>query len=112
MLNLFVPVYLLFMPKVDLVPGWIDFFWLMVLSLLCTVFAFNLSVRSLSRISPFTVNLSFNLEPLYGILLAFVVFQEHMQLGTSFYVGIAIIFSTVVVQTVRVYNKEKYPKIK
>lgn len=109
-LNLFVPLYLLFLPPVNLLPSWGDFFWLLVLSLFCTVIAFNLSVRSLTKISPFTVNLSYNLEPLYGILLAFMVFQEHMMLGLSFYAGIGIIFSTVILQTLRVYNNEKHLK--
>jgi drug/metabolite transporter (DMT)-like permease len=107
LLNLFVPIYLWFIPTKDLVPGWTDFFWLMVLSLLCTVFAFNLSVRSLTRISPFTVNLSFNLEPVYGMLLAFILFKEHTLLGTSFYAGMGIIFSTVIFQSIRVYQKGK-----
>ncbi len=107
LLNLFVPIYLGFIPTKNLLPGWSDFFWLMVLSLLCTVFAFNLSVRSLTRISPFTVNLSFNLEPIYGMLLAFIIFKEHTILGASFYAGVGIIFSTVIFQSMRVYQKEK-----
>lgn len=107
LLNLFVPIYLVFIPTKNLIPGWTDFFWLLVLSLLCTVFAFNLSVRSLTRISPFTVNLSFNLEPIYGMLLAFIIFKEHTLLGFSFYAGIGIIFSTVIFQSMRVYQKGK-----
>jgi drug/metabolite transporter (DMT)-like permease len=69
------------------------------------VLAFNLSVRSLSKISPFTVNLSFNLEPVYGIALAFVFFKEYKEVGIPFYMGIAIIFLTVVIQTLRVYKQ-------
>jgi drug/metabolite transporter (DMT)-like permease len=88
-----------------LLPTIPDFLWLLVLSLFCTVLAFNLSVRSLSKISPFTVNLSFNLEPVYGIALAFIFFKEYKEVGLSFYIGIAIIFLTVVIQTLRVYKQ-------
>jgi drug/metabolite transporter (DMT)-like permease len=70
------------------------------------VLAFNLSVRALTRISPFTVNLSFNLEPVYGILLAFLIFGEHQDLGLSFYTGLLIIFLTVVIQTIRIAKKQ------
>jgi drug/metabolite transporter (DMT)-like permease len=101
-LNFVVPVYLQFVPVGSIFPDLMDLIWLLVLSLFCTVLAFNLSVRALSSISPFTVNLSFNLEPVYGILLAFLIFKEHLELGFSFYAGLSIIFLTVVIQTVRV----------
>jgi drug/metabolite transporter (DMT)-like permease len=107
-LNIIVPIYLLFFPAAYLVPTASDFFWLIVLSLFCTVLAFNLSVRSLQKISPFTVNLTFNLEPVYGILLAFIIFKENEFLGMSFYAGLSIIFLTVILQSWRVWHAEKY----
>ena len=110
-LNLFVPIYLLFIPEVRLFPNVSDLSWLIILSLFCTVLAFNLSVRSLKFISPFTVNLSYNLEPIYGILLAFLVYNENKYLGYSFYLGFAIIFITVVIQSWRVWKAEKSPTI-
>jgi drug/metabolite transporter (DMT)-like permease len=103
-LNFILPFYLQFVSFSSLIPGVSDFLWLVVLSLLCTVLAFNLSIRALKKISPFTVNLSYNLEPVYGILLAFVIYQEHMELGFSFYVGLFIIFLTVVLQSARVWK--------
>ncbi len=105
-LNFVVPVYLLFVPVDSIFPDLMDFVWLLVLSLFCTVLAFNLSVRALSSISPFTVNLSFNLEPVYGILLAFLLFKEHLEVGFSFYAGLTIIFLTVVIQTIRVAKNQ------
>jgi drug/metabolite transporter (DMT)-like permease len=105
-LNFVVPVYLQFVPVASILPNFMDFVWLLVLSLFCTVLAFNLSVRALSSISPFTVNLSFNLEPVYGILLAFVLFKEHLEVGFSFYAGLTIIFLTVVIQTIRVAKNQ------
>lgn len=108
-LTLLLPFYLAYSPAQQILPTIPDFMWLLVLSLFCTVLAFNLSVRSLSKISPFTVNLSFNLEPVYGIALAFIFFKEYKEVGLSFYMGIAIIFLTVVIQTLRVY-KQTGPK--
>lgn len=103
-LNFILPFYLQFVSFSSFLPGISDFIWLMVLSLFCTVLAFNLSIRALKKISPFTVNLSYNLEPVYGILLAFVIYKEHMELGLSFYVGLFIIFLTVVLQSGRVWK--------
>lgn len=102
-LNFIVPVYLFFSPETHLIPSWTDLFWLIVLSLFCTVLAFELSVSALTKLSPFTVNLSYNLEPVYGILLAFVIYQEHQTLGLHFYLGLGIIFLTVILQTLRVW---------
>lgn len=104
-LSVLLPFYLAYSPPQYILPTLADFLWLLVLSLFCTVLAFNLSVRSLSKISPFTVNLSFNLEPVYGIALAFIFFKEYKEVGLSFYLGIAIIFLTVVIQTLRVYKQ-------
>lgn len=103
-LNFILPFYLQFVSFSGFLPDLSDFIWLMVLSLLCTVLAFNLSIRALKKISPFTVNLSYNLEPVYGIVLAFVIYKEHMELGLSFYVGLFIIFLTVVLQSARVWK--------
>jgi drug/metabolite transporter (DMT)-like permease len=105
LLTLLLPFYLAFFPTQYLLPSTSDLIWLLVLSLFCTVLAFNLSVRSLTKISPFTVNLSFNLEPVYGIALAFIFFKEYEEVGIPFYIGIAIIFLTVVLQTLRVYKQ-------
>lgn len=105
LLTLLLPFYLAFFPTQYLLPSISDLIWLLVLSLFCTVLAFNLSVRSLTKISPFTVNLSFNLEPVYGIALAFIYFKEYEEVGIPFYIGIAIIFLTVVLQTLRVYKQ-------
>jgi drug/metabolite transporter (DMT)-like permease len=104
-LTFFLPFYFQFFPVERYLPTSLDFVWLMVLSLFCTVLAFNLSIRSLQNISPFTVNLSYNLEPVYGIALAFLIYQEHRELGPSFYFGIGIIFLTVLIQTFRTWGK-------
>jgi drug/metabolite transporter (DMT)-like permease len=103
-LSLLLPVYLYFFPVQQFLPSWSDTGWLLVLSLFCTVLAFNLSMNALRKISPFTVNLSYNLEPLYGILLAFIIYREDRELQKGFYIGISIILVTVVLQSLRIWK--------
>lgn len=74
---------------------------LSLLALCCTVAMCLLLNRSQERISPFTVSLSFNLEPVYSIFLAILIFHEDEQLGLSFYVGLSLIVLSLVLQTLR-----------
>jgi drug/metabolite transporter (DMT)-like permease len=104
-LSLLLPAYLYFVPADHLLPGPGDWGWLLVLSLACTVLAFNLSMSALQRISAFTVNLSYNLEPVYGILLAFVVFREDKHLNGGFYMGFFLIILSIVLQMMRLWRK-------
>jgi drug/metabolite transporter (DMT)-like permease len=104
-LTVLMPLYLWRWPAPSLLPGWQDWGWLLVLSLACTVLAFNLSMRALELISAFTVNLSYNLEPVYGILLAFLIFREDRFLGRGFYIGFFLILVSIVLQTLRLKRK-------
>jgi drug/metabolite transporter (DMT)-like permease len=104
-LTLILPGYLQFFHVGFSIPTAPDWGWLIILSWLCTVFAFFLSLRALKKVSAFTVNLSYNLEPVYGIVLAFFIFHENEELGYSFYAGLCLIVSAVVLQTGRVYRK-------
>lgn len=103
-LSILLPAYLHYFPVQQFLPSWSDTGWLLVLSLFCTVLAFNLSMSALRKISPFTVNLSYNLEPLYGILLAFIIYREDRELENGFYTGISIILFTVVLQSMRIWK--------
>ena len=76
-------------------PTLADTGWLLVLSLACTVYAFSQYVELLRRLSVFTINLSFNLEPVYGITLAALIFGEHHQLTAQFYIASAVILAAV-----------------
>ncbi len=106
-LSVILPFYLHLFPADHMVPTTSDFLWLLALSWFCTVLAFQLSMNALKKISAFTVNLTYNLEPVYGILLAFAVYQENKDLGSSFYAGLAIIILAVALQTVNVYVNHK-----
>jgi drug/metabolite transporter (DMT)-like permease len=102
-LSILLPFYLRIFPASHFLPTPSDFLWLLVLSWLCTVLAFQLSMNALKKISAFTVNLTYNLEPVYGILLAFAIYKENKQLGNSFYIGLSIIILAVILQTLDVY---------
>lgn len=103
-LTILLPFYLDRFPPHHFWPTLTDFGWLLFLAWFCTVWAFQLSSYALKKISAFTVNLAYNLEPVYGILLAFLVYKENKFLGWNFYVGLAIIVLAVFLQMVRVYR--------
>ena len=105
------PFYFHFFPAAYFVPTLSDIFWLLVLAGLCTVFAFNLSLKALQHISAFTVNLTYNFEPIYSILLAFIIFKENKFLGPGFYYGVALILLAVSLQMLRVYRERKGQKL-
>lgn len=106
-LTLLVPVYLFLFPADHIVPTLSDTGWLLVLGWFCTVWSFNLAMNALKRISAFTVILTYNLEPLYGIGLAFIIYQEHKLLQGHFYWGLSLIMLSVMLQTWLVYRQHK-----
>jgi drug/metabolite transporter (DMT)-like permease len=110
-LTLLMPFYLQLFPAPSLVPGLADLGWLLVLSWVCTVLAFNLQMFALQKISAFTVSLSYNLEPVYGILLAFAVFREDKYLNKGFYVGLGIILGSIMLQTLRLWRRKLKPAV-
>lgn len=107
-LMIILPLYLHFFPAAYLMPTTTDWLWLLFLSAVCTVYAFDLSLQALKKISAFTVNLSFNLEPVYSIIMAFIIFKENQFLGIGFYAGFLLILFAVTIQMVRVRNERKY----
>jgi drug/metabolite transporter (DMT)-like permease len=100
-LGLLLPVYLYFFPVERLLPDMHDAFYLLILSLICTVGLYFALVESLRKVPVFTVNLSFNLEPIYSILLAFLFFNESKEVNFSFYIGLTIIIISVVLQNLK-----------
>jgi drug/metabolite transporter (DMT)-like permease len=106
-LSAFLPWYLHRFPTDNLIPGWSNLGWLLVLSWVCSVIAFQLSGNALKRLSAFTVNLTYNLEPVYGILLAFMVYKENELLSQWFYLGFAIIAVALVSHIVLLIREEK-----
>jgi drug/metabolite transporter (DMT)-like permease len=103
-LSMIMPFYLAYFNLEFSLPQQGDWLWLLILSWLCTVWAFYLSLSALRTISPFTVNLSYNLEPVYGIALAFFIYHENQELGVSFYAGLLLIIIAVILQMLRIYH--------
>ncbi|MDC8012367.1 DMT family transporter [Tahibacter soli] len=77
------------------VPGAADAFWLTVLALVLTVLPLTLSLVAMRHISAFGVQLATNLEPVYVVLIAMVLFGEHHELTWQFYAGLAVILGAV-----------------
>lgn len=101
------PFYLRQFPVDHFLPGWEDLVWLLVLSWFCSVLAFQFTGEALRKLSAFTVNLNFNLEPVYGIILAFVIYKENKFLSNWFYAGFAIIAAALVIHVVLLIAEQK-----
>lgn len=82
-------------PGLLIMPLNTDWFWLAILVWACTILPYYLSLRSLRHISAFAANLTINLEPVYGVLLAGLFFREDKDLNAGFYIGVAIILLAV-----------------
>lgn len=106
-LSILLPFYLQQFPVQQFLPGWQDLMWLLVLSWFCSVLAFRFSANALKRLSAFTVNLTFNLEPVYGIILAFLVYNENQYLSRWFYLGFAVIIAVLVLHLILLIRIEK-----
>ena len=100
-ITLLMPVYLHYFPVDKLLPSLSDFAWLLVLGILCTVIAYDLFMKALQKISAFTVNLTYNLEPIYGIGMAFLIYREDKEVSQGFYYGFCLIVAAVVLQSLR-----------
>ncbi|MFN3753748.1 DMT family transporter [Flavobacterium sp.] len=74
-----------------------DLLYLLILSSVCTAYAFIASTAVMKFLSPYTVMLTINLEPIYGIILAVIIFKEKEKMSFEFYIGAAIILMTVII---------------
>lgn len=75
--------------------SWTDFKWLLILGTVCTAFAFIVSVEVMKKISPYTVTISVNLEPIYSIILALLIWPETETMSSGFYMGTIIVLATI-----------------
>jgi len=80
----------------SIVPSFSDLFYLIILATVCTAYAHTMQVEVMNHLSAFTVSLSINLEPVYGILMAFFIFGETEQMTTGFYLGTLIMLLSVI----------------
>lgn len=102
-ITLIMPLYSIVFPDTNMIPSNNDWMWLFVLSIMCTVIPFNMSLKALKDISAFTANFVVNLEPIYGIIMAIFIFQENKELNIGFYIGAFIIIFAIFLQPL--FNK-------
>jgi len=88
-------------------PTNMDWFYLTLLGLICTAFAYLGSVEVMKVLSPYTVSISINMEPVYSILLALAFFGEKERMSTGFYAGTILIIGTILTNA---YLKRKKNK--
>ncbi len=88
-----------------------DWMYLAILAFVCTVYPFAISIELMKRISAFIVNLSVNMEPVYGIILAFIIFGDKEKMNAGFYLGtLTILLSVILYPLIRkILNRRKRP---
>ncbi|MEL6251437.1 MAG: EamA family transporter [Bacteroidota bacterium] len=94
------PFYIQVFPNMPYLPNAWDWLWLLILSLLGTTLAYTLNMRSLKHLSAYITMLSMNLEPVYGIILAWLIFREDKELNFGFYIGAFIILTAVFIHPI------------
>lgn len=92
----FYPIYVTFFTdKIVWMPPAEDWIYLGLLAIFCTVYAYSVSVELMKRLSAFSINLVVNLEPIYGIILALVIFGASEEMSSGFYLGTGLILTSV-----------------
>lgn len=76
-------------------PTPLDWLWLAILGLLCTSLAFVVSIEVMKVLSPFTVSMSINMEPIYAIIFALIIFKEDEYMSPLFYAGAVIVMGMI-----------------
>ncbi len=106
-LTCLIPLYNLFLPVGRIYPVGMDYPYLAFMVVICTIGLCLLQIIVLQKIPAFTVNLTYNLEPVYSIILSMFIFSEYKELNLSFVVGITLIIISVVLQTMSEVRKQK-----
>lgn len=108
---LFFPIYLKYFAKdgiLHLIPTNMDWLYIAILALVCTVYAYSVSVELMQKMSAYVINLTVNLEPVYGIILAVIFFNEDEKMTAGFYWGtLVILLSVLIYPLINRYYKRK-----
>ena len=94
----FMPVYQEILAPgktLHLVPEPMDWVYITLLAMVCSVYAYSQAIALMKKISVFLIQLSLNLEPVYGIIMAVLIFGDKEKMGVNFYVGTVMILSAV-----------------
>ena len=93
---MFFPIYrMYFVDSLSLSPTAREWLYLGILAIVCTVYAYSVSVELMKRLSAFSINLVVNLEPVYGIILALLIFGDSEEMSPGFYLGTLLILTSV-----------------
>ncbi len=111
-LTLMLPAFEYFFPVSWSLPASWDWVWLIILSWVCTILTFFLYLHALKKISAFTLNLTLTLEPVYGIVLAFIIYHENHLFSKWFYAGFALITVAVIIHMWRLIRAHTIVKSK
>jgi drug/metabolite transporter (DMT)-like permease len=96
----FIPVlYILWTGNdaIKVIPQGLDWVWILILAVVCTIYAYTESVNLVRIFSAYTFNLTLNLEPVYGILLAYSIIGQKERMTSGFYVGTLVILGSVLI---------------
>ena len=105
---LFMPFYYAIQGSLELSPSLSDWAWLLILSVVCTVYAYSISVKLMKDISPFVMNLTVNLDPVYGIILAILIFRDREEMSPGFYLGgLLILLAVLIYPMLNKYSNRK-----
>lgn len=99
-LALFLPLYKATFAAghtLNLLPVAMDWVYMIILAGACSVYAYTAAVELMKKISVFLIQLSLNLEPVYGIIMAVIIFGSGEKMGLNFYLGTLTILSAVLV---------------
>jgi drug/metabolite transporter (DMT)-like permease len=95
-LGAILPVYALVSgTELRLEPSLQDWIWIALLAGVCSVYAYSVAVELMKKVSVFLIQLTLNLEPLYGIVMAVIIFKQEEKMGWNFYLGTVIILAAV-----------------
>ena len=84
-----------------------DWLYLLLLGTICTAYPFVVSTNLLKKMSPFTIVLTTNLEPVYGILLAILIFGDKEKMEFTFYIGAFLILTAVIINALYLAKRSK-----
>lgn len=94
-------------PIGSVTPNFNEWFYLILLGTICTAIAFLIAVKVLKNLSPYTVSISINMEPIYSIILALLFFGESERMTPAFYLGALIILGTIFINAILKRRKKR-----
>ncbi len=98
-IGIFLPIYQMTWAEgntLQLMPSAMDWLYIGLLAGVCSVYAYTVAVELMKRVSVFMIQLTLNLEPIYGIIMALIIFRKSEEMTLNFYAGTLVILSAVV----------------